>query len=921
MTRQVKAELSIGYQQYVDGMNKAAKATRETATEAQKLAEQREAFTLLGRTALAAGAVIAAGLGVAVAKFGEFDQAMSNVAATGEDARDNIEGLRDAALEAGATTVFSATESANAIEELAKAGLDASEILGGALKGSLDLAAAAGIGVAEAAEIAATTLQQFNLDGSDATHVADLLAAGAGKAMGDVGDMSQALAQAGLVSDQFGVSVEETVGSLSAFASAGLLGSDAGTSFRTMLLRLANPTDEVRDLMKEIGFEAYNTQGQFIGLSGLAGELETSLAGMTDEQKQTTLAMIFGQDAIRGATVLYEEGAEGIKDWTEKVDDAGYAAETAATKLDNLKGDWEALNGAVDTALISMGEAADGPLRFFTQGLTTLVDKFNEIPAAGQQAVFWIGAVASATGIAYGAYLLLIPKVAEFNAALELMSARTQTVAKGLGMVAKIGGGAIAGLAVGVVALDALTQALKDIGPGAEVVANKVTTARSAVDLLASSAGKFGGTDIKLATAQLKQLGDILEKGPDSGAGIIGASTITNLELLGNELAKVAESDLPTAQKQFRLLAESAELTEKQQSLLLDQMPAYKTALTEQATASGIAADGQELLDLAFGKTEESTEDNEDALRALSGQASVTGDDIDALADQIRNFGSATLNVRDAQRQFEQATDDVSDAVQRQIEDFIKPQEDAYFAANGTLDGFVASMEGFIPTLDTTTQLGRDAEASLDDLAESTLELSAATLEQTGSQEDANAIIADGRERLIDMLEQFGITGQAAEDYADDLGLIPENIDTAVELNTSDATKKLQSFFDSFNGRQITFSAAVTGQSAPVGTGTVLLPGRAGGGAISGPGGPTDDSAGVYALSDGEHVMTAADVAAMGGQHAVYAFRDALHSGGGGGAGRSVQVNQNIYPAEGMSEAQIARIAAERMAFAARGNG
>jgi TP901 family phage tail tape measure protein len=915
MTRQVKAELAIGYQQYVDGMKKAAAATRETATEAQKLAEQREAFTLLGRTALASGAVIAAGLGVAVAKFAEFDQAMSNVSATGEDARDNIEALRDAALEAGATTVFSATESANAIEELAKAGLDASEILGGALAGSLDLAAAAGIGVAEAAAIAATTLQQFNLEGSDATHVADLLAAGAGKAMGDVGDMSQALAQAGLVSDQFGVSVEETVGSLAAFASAGLLGSDAGTSFRTMLLRLANPTGEVRDLMKEIGFEAYNAQGQFIGLSGLAGELETSLAGMTDEQKQTTLAMIFGQDAIRGATVLYEEGAAGIEDWTNKVDDAGYAAETAATKLDNLKGDWEALSGAVDTALISMGEAADGPLRFFTQGLTTLVDKFNEIPAAGQQAVFWIGAVASATGLAYGAYLLLIPKVAEFNAALELMSPRTQSVAKGLGMIAKIGGGAIAGLAVGVVALDALTQALKDIGPGAEVVANKVTTARSAVDLLASSAGKFGGTDIKLATEQLKQLGDILEKGPDSGAGIIGASTITNLELLGNELAKVAESDLPAAQRQFRLLAEEAGLSEKQQKLLLDQMPAYKSALTEQATASGVAADGQELLDLAFGKTEESTEDNEDALRALSGQASVTGDDIDALADQIRNFGSATLNVRDAQRQFEQATDDVSDAVQRQIEEFIKPQEDAYLAANGTLDGFVASMEGFIPTLDTTTQLGRDAEASLDDLAESTLELSAATLEQTGSQEDANGIIADGRQRLIEMLEQFGITGQAAEDYADDLGLIPGNVETAVELTGVETAEKDLAWLTRRREAQI----AVTTSEPRLRDGAASG-GRAYGGEITGPGGPTDDSAGLYRLSDGEHVLTAADVDAMGGQHSVYAFRDALHSGGGGGGGRQpVQINQTINPAPGMSEEHIARVAAEQMNFALRG--
>jgi TP901 family phage tail tape measure protein len=920
MTRQVKAELAIGYQQYVDGMKKAAAATRETATEAQKLAEQREAFTLLGRGIATAGGLAVVGLGVAVAKFGEFDQAMSNVAATGEDARDNIEALRDAALEAGATTVFSATESANAIEELAKAGLDASEILGGALTGSLDLAAAAGIGVAEAAEIAATTLQQFSLDGSDATHVADLLAAGAGKAMGNVGDISQALGQAGLVADQFGVSVEETVGSLAAFASAGLLGSDAGTSFRTMLLRLANPTGEVRDLMKEIGFEAYNTQGQFIGLSGLAGELETSLEGMTDEQKQTTLAMIFGQDAIRGATVLYEEGAAGIEDWTNKVDHAGYAAETAATKLDNFKGDWEALSGAVDTALISMGEAADGPLRFFTQGLTDLVDKFNEMPAAGQQAVFWIGAVAAAGATALGSYLLLVPKVAEFNAALDVLGPSAQRAARGVGALSRVGalGVTIGAAAIGV---DWLAQEISQkLLPSVDQVDNKMRSAKSGVELFGAALYKEGITNTQQAGTLLEDLGKNLDAVADSDfwhPAELSGTAVTVIK----SIAETAKADLPDAIAQFRQLAEDGNLTDKQLRTMIKTVPELQDALLGYADTSKGAADTQDLLNIIMGDSEEITEDNTDALRALAGQASITGEGIDALADQIRNFGSATLSVRDAQRQFEQATDDVSDAVQRQIEEFIKPQEDAYLAANGTLDGFVASMEGFIPTLDTTTQLGRDAEASLDDLAESTLELSAATLEQTGSQEDANAIIADGRERLIEMLEQFGITGQAAEDYADDLGLIPENIDTAVALNTSDATKKLQSFFDSFNGRQITFSAAVTGQSAPVGTGTVLLPGRAGGGAISGPGGPTDDSAGVYALSDGEHVMTAADVAAMGGQHAVYAFRDSLHSGGGdSSAGRSVNVTQNIYPAEGMSEAQIASITASRLAFQLRGN-
>src|SRR5690606_24399285 len=115
----------------------------------------------LGVTALA---------GLAVKKFADFDQAMSSVAATGEDARKSIDRLRQASIDAGADTAFSATEAAGAVEELAKAGVSASDLLGGGLAGSLDLAAAGGLGVAEAAEYASIAMTQFKLSGQDVTH-------------------------------------------------------------------------------------------------------------------------------------------------------------------------------------------------------------------------------------------------------------------------------------------------------------------------------------------------------------------------------------------------------------------------------------------------------------------------------------------------------------------------------------------------------------------------------------------------------------------------------------------------------------------------------------------------------------------------------------------------------------------------------
>ncbi len=872
--RVVSVRLTAKMQQYVDGMNQAARATASVGSEGEKLAQTKRSFDQLGRVSLAAGGLIAAGLGVAVAKFAEFDQAMSNVQAATLESADNMERLRDAALEAGASTVFSASESANAVEELAKAGLSTSDILGGGLSGALDLAAAGGLGVARAAEIASTTLQQFGLEGSDASHVADLLAAGAGKAMGDVEDMSQALAQSGLVANQFGLSIEETTATLSAFASAGLLGSDAGTSFRTMLLRLANPTGESADLMKELGIEAYDAAGQFIGMAGFAGELETALSGMTDEQKNTTLAVLFGQDAIRGANVLLNEGEQGIRDWTAAVDDQGYAAETAATRLDNFKGDVEALQGALDTAFISMGEAADGPLRFFTQALTGLVDKFNEMPEAGQQAVFWVGLAGATAFTAFGSWALLVPKVAEYTQALEVLGPKAQAAGRVVGALGRAFG-TVAVVGTAIVGVDYLSQLLAEkLLPSAEETANKVTTAATAFDLLSAALSARGLTNTAgEASREIRTLGTALDESSDksgqwwSQLSSESQATFDNLKRVGQELGALAESDLPAAQRQFRLLADAGDLTTEQQLALLDAMPALKNALTEQATAAGVAADGQGLLDFALGDSEQSTQANEDALRALAGQAVDTGEEVEGLADIIRGFGSATLDVRDAQRGFEQALDDVQQSL----------------VDNGN-------------TLDISEQAGRDNQAAIDDLANSTLEYAAALYTQTGSQDQAAAAIQNGRDRLIEIMTQFGLTEDEAKAYADQLGLIPENVNTYVQVNTSDAEQKISRFIAAYSNVTVPLRPDVSGIFPGSAYGGAI--GKASGGSVVGPGSGTSDTAGLYRLSNGEHVLTAADVKAMGGQHAVYEFRDGLHSGGMSGA--RVEMNMNVLPEQGV---------------------
>src|SRR5699024_4803767 len=118
------------------------------------------------------------------------------------------------------------------------------------------------------------------------------------------------------------------------------------TLFPYTTLFRSNPTGKSAKLMDELGISVYNAQGEFIGMEGLAGQLQDRLGGLSQEQRNAALATIFGQDAIRTSAILYEQGAEGVAQWTSAVDDQGYAAEVAAARLDNLKGDLEQLGGA-----------------------------------------------------------------------------------------------------------------------------------------------------------------------------------------------------------------------------------------------------------------------------------------------------------------------------------------------------------------------------------------------------------------------------------------------------------------------------------------------------------------------------------------------------------------------------------------------
>ena len=157
--------------------------------------------------------------------------------------------------------------------------------------------------------------------------------------------------------------------------------------------------------MKEYGINVRDASGNFIGFEGAAAELQKRLGGLSQAERDAALARIFGRNSITAATILYEGGAEGVAKWTAAVNDSGFASETAATKMDNLKGDVEQLKGALDSAFISSGGGGTAFLRDLAQGATAVVDAFNALPGSVQKGAFQVAAVAGAAALAVGGFI------------------------------------------------------------------------------------------------------------------------------------------------------------------------------------------------------------------------------------------------------------------------------------------------------------------------------------------------------------------------------------------------------------------------------------------------------------------------------------------------------------------------------------
>lgn len=486
---------------------------RESFEQAQQsLGNTFEQAKKVGAGITAVGAGIAYALGGAVGSARDFEQSMSNVKSvmSPDEVQEYSGALEDLAVKLGADTKYSATEAAQGIEELVKAGVKTADILNGGLSGALSLATAGELELGDAAEIASTALNAFSKDGLTVQRAADLLAGAANASATSVSELKFGLSQVSAVASGVGLSFEDTATALAIFAQNGLKGSDAGTSLKTMLGNLVPKTDaayyqfqqlglltvetdkamafmakngikaasnSVEDIEKalsdyfavsknikpgtakadknfqEMAASAglvhsafYDTNGDIKDMAAIADLLQGALKDLNAEQRQTAMYTMFGSDAIRAGNILFKEGAAGINNMAEAMNKIG-AEDVAAQKMDNLNGAIEQLSGSVETAKISIGNALLPALKQITSVIQKVVDAFNGMPQGMQQAIAISAAVAAALALIIGPLLMLIGFLPAIAAGFSMLAPIFAALMGPIGLVIA----AVAALAAGVI--------------------------------------------------------------------------------------------------------------------------------------------------------------------------------------------------------------------------------------------------------------------------------------------------------------------------------------------------------------------------------------------------------------------------------------------------------------------------------------
>lgn len=392
-------------------------AFSQLKTFTDKSATAGQQWSALGKSMTGFGSVLTKGVtlplvGVATAAVhvgNSFEAQMDRVQGTLQATDAEMESLRDQAIQLGADTAFSASEAAEGMENLASAGFTSQEIME-AMPGLLDLAASSGASLGDASAYAATTLNAFNLEASEAGHVADVYALAAAKTNAQTEDMGEAMKYIAPVASAMNQSLEETAAAIGIMSNAGIMGSQAGTTLRSALSSIARPSEAAAEKMEALGLSFYDAEGNMKSWGEMISMLQDSLSGLTMEEQNNALVTIFGQEALSGLQALISAGPEQLDELTAALETSdGAAADMAATMQDNAAGAIEQMFGAFESAGIVIQEKLQPFIVKVANTIGDLATKFSQLDDTTLEMIVTIGGIVAALGPA----LLIFGNVAK----------------------------------------------------------------------------------------------------------------------------------------------------------------------------------------------------------------------------------------------------------------------------------------------------------------------------------------------------------------------------------------------------------------------------------------------------------------------------------------------------------------------------
>ena len=324
--------------------------------------------------------LIGASFGVAesVNSFQDFEAMMSQVKAISGATGQAFDDLTAKAQEMGATTKFTATESAEAFNYMAMAGWKPQQMIDG-ISGIMSLAAASGEDLGTTSDIVTDAITAFGLTAGDAGHFADVLAQASANANTDVSMLGESFKYVAPVAGAMKYSIEDTSLALGLMASANVKGSMSGTALKTSIANMVKPTNDMAEAMDKYGISITDGEGNLKSLKGVIDNVRGSLGGLSRDEQTAVASTIFGKEAMAGMLAIVNASEEDYNKLSNAIYNANDAAEDMAdTMLDNLKGSFTLMQSAIEGTENAFGKRLSPYLRGIAGGITDMMPEITD---------------------------------------------------------------------------------------------------------------------------------------------------------------------------------------------------------------------------------------------------------------------------------------------------------------------------------------------------------------------------------------------------------------------------------------------------------------------------------------------------------------------------------------------------------------